>query len=169
MSQKVRIIGVPMDLARAAAVWIWAPRAAWRRLAGRHQEVGTHCRGHRQLEVKQPERLPWRKARKISSRDYGNCQDICKTVENPGRRIHSARYSGDHFHRGWRAAGVASHFRKEREKLATSGSTRTRHEYAGLVFLRQRARDAARGDYGLRREELVNLGGFNPKASQETS
>src|SRR2546429_944302 len=83
MAQKVRIIGVPMDLGQSRRGVDMGPsalrgaglQAAIKRLGPTVEDIGN-------LEVKQPEEMPvGEKRAKYLQEIAETCQDICKTVE----------------------------------------------------------------------------------------
>src|SRR5437660_8195090 len=83
MAQKVRIIGVPMDLGQSRRGVDMGPSAL--RGAGLHtsiKKLGHTVEDIGNLEVKQPEEMPvGEKRAKYLQEIAETCQDICKTVE----------------------------------------------------------------------------------------
>src|SRR2546430_5098519 len=83
MAQKVRIIGVPMDLGQSRRGVDMGPSAL--RGAGLHsaiKKLGHTVEDIGNLEVKQPEEMPvGEKRAKYLQEIAETCRDICKTVE----------------------------------------------------------------------------------------
>src|SRR5207244_11071453 len=116
MAQKVRIIGVPMDLGQSRRGVDMGPSAL--RGAGLHtsiKKLGHTVEDIGNLEVKQPEEMPvGEKRAKYLQEIAETCQDICKTVEKSlTEGFLPLLLGGDHSIAVGAAAGVASHFRSE--------------------------------------------------------
>jgi len=168
MSQKVRIIGVPMDLGQSRRGVDMGPsalrgaglQAAIKKLGHTVEDIGN-------LEVKQPEEMPvGEKRAKYLQEIAETCQDISKTVEKSlTEGFLPLVLGGDHTIAAGVAAGVAGHFRKEKKEIGyiwldAHGDMNTPESSpSGNVHGMPLA--AIMG-YGA--DELVNLGGFKPKA-----
>src|ERR1700741_28122 len=149
MSQKVRIIGVPMDLGQSRRGVDMGPsalrgaglQAAIKKLGHTVEDIGN-------LEVKQPEEMPvGEKRAKYLQEIAETCQDIAKSVDKSlTEGFLPLVLGGDHSIAAGVAAGVAGHFCNEKKQI-------------GYLWL---GRHAAIMGYGA--DELVMLGGFKPKA-----
>ena len=135
-------------------------QAAIKKLGHTVEDIGN-------LEVKQPEEMPvGEKRAKYLQEITETCQDICKTVEKSlGEGFLPLVLGGDHSIAAGVAAGVASHFRKDKKEIGylwldAHGDMNTPESSpSGNVHGMPLA--AIMG-YGA--DELVNLGGFKPKA-----
>src|SRR5712692_2034637 len=168
MPQKVRIIGVPMDLGQSRRGVDMGPsalrgaglQAAIKKLGHTVEDIGN-------LEVKQPEEMPvGEKRAKYLQEIAETCQDIAQTVEKSlAEGFLPLVLGGDHTIAIGAAAGVASHFRKEKKQIGylwldahgdmnTPESSPSGNVHGMLL--------AAIMGYGA--PELVDLLGFKPKA-----
>jgi arginase len=168
MPQKVRIIGVPMDLGQSRRGVDMGPSAL--RVAGlqaRIKQLGHTVEDIGNLEVKQPEEMQvGEKRAKYLQEIAETCQDISKHVqESLDSGFFPLVLGGDHSIAAGVAAGVASHFRKEEKRIGylwldAHGDMNTPESSpSGNVHGMPLA--AIMG-YGA--DELVMLGGFKPKA-----
>jgi arginase len=168
MPQKVRIIGVPMDLGQSRRGVDMGPSAL--RVAGlkaRIKQLGHTVEDIGNLEVKQPEEMQvGEKRAKYLQEIAETCQDISKNVqESLAEGFFPLVLGGDHSIAAGVAAGVASHFRKDDKRIGylwldAHGDMNTPESSpSGNVHGMPLA--AIMG-YGA--DELVNLGGFTPKA-----
>jgi arginase len=168
MPQKVRIIGVPMDLGQSRRGVDMGPSAL--RVAGlkaRIKQLGHTVEDIGNLEVKQPEEMQvGEKRAKYLQEIAETCQDISKNVqESLAEGFFPLVLGGDHSIAAGVAAGVASHFRKDEKRIGylwldAHGDMNTPESSpSGNVHGMPLA--AIMG-YGA--DELVNLGGFTPKA-----
>src|ERR1700740_2599239 len=168
MPQKVRIIGVPMDLGQSRRGVDMGPsalrgaglQAAIKKLGHTVEDIGN-------LEVKQPEEMPvGEKRAKYLQEIAETCQDIAKTVEKSlGEGFLPLVLGGDHSIAVGAASGVASHFRQQKKEIGylwldAHGDMNTPEaspsgNIPGMPL-------AAIMGYGA--PELVELGGFKPKA-----
>jgi arginase len=140
MSQKVRIIGVPMDLGQSRRGVDMGPsalrgaglQAAIKKLGLTVEDIGN-------LEVKQPEEMPvGEKRAKYLQEIAETCLDIAKTVEKSlTESFLPVVLGGDHSIAAGVAAGVGKFLppAKERHRVHLAGRTR-RHEYAGILAVR---------------------------------
>jgi arginase len=120
MSQKVRIIGVPMDLGQSRRGVDMGPsalrgaglQAALKKLGLTVEDIGN-------LEVKQPEEMPiGEKRAKYLQEIAETCADIAKTVEKSlAEEFLPLVLGGDHSIAAGAAAGVASHFRNQKKEI----------------------------------------------------
>jgi arginase len=168
MPQKVRIIGVPMDLGQSRRGVDMGPSAL--RVAGlqaRIKQLGHTVEDIGNLEVKQPEEMHvGEKRAKYLQEIAETCQDISKHVqESLEAGFFPLVLGGDHSIAAGVAAGVSSHFRKDKKQIGyiwldAHGDMNTPESSpSGNVHGMPLA--AIMG-YGA--DELVNLGGFKPKA-----
>ena len=168
MPQKVRIIGVPMDLGQSRRGVDMGPSAL--RGAGLHtsiKKLGHTVEDIGNLEVKQPEEMPvGEKRAKYLQEIAETCQDICKTVEKSlTEGFLPLLLGGDHSIAVGAAAGVASHFRTQKKEIGylwldAHGDMNT-PESSPSGNIHGMPLAAIMG-YGA--TELVDLGGFRPKA-----
>jgi arginase len=168
MSQKVRIIGVPMDLGQSRRGVDMGPSALrGANLQGAIKKLGITVEDIGNLEVKQPEEMPvGEKRAKYLQEIAETCMDIAKTTEKSlSEGFLPLVLGGDHSIAAGVAAGVASHFRKQEKRIGylwldahgdmnTPDSSPSGNVH-GMPL-------AAIMGYGA--EELVDLGGFHPKA-----
>jgi arginase len=120
MSQKVRIIGVPMDLGQSRRGVDMGPSAL--RSAGLHaalKKLGVTVEDIGNMEVKQPEEMSiGEKRAKYLQEIAETCADIAKTVE---KSLHEnflpLVLGGDHSIAAGVAAGVASFYREQKKDI----------------------------------------------------
>src|SRR6266700_6278265 len=120
MAQKVRIIGVPMDLGQSRRGVDMGPsalrgaglQAAIKKLGHTVEDIGN-------LEVKQPEEMPvGEKRAKYLQEIAETCNDIAKSVEKSlADGFLPLVLGGDHSIAAGVAAGVASHFSKDEKRI----------------------------------------------------
>src|SRR6266576_376456 len=120
MAQKVRIIGVPMDLGQSRRGVDMGPSAL--RGAGLQasiKKLGLQVEDIGNLSVKQPEELPvGEKRAKYLQEIAETCGDIAAAVEKSlGEGFLPLVLGGDHSIAAGVAAGAASHFRKEKKEI----------------------------------------------------
>src|SRR5260370_17121324 len=120
MPQKIRMIGVPMDLGQSRGGVDMGPSA----LRGAGLQTAIKKLGHTvedigNLEVKQPEEMPvGEKRAKYLQEIAETCQDISKTVEKSlTEGFLPLVLGGDHSIAAGVAAGVAGHFRKDKKEI----------------------------------------------------
>jgi arginase len=164
MAQKVRIIGVPMDLGQSRRGVDMGPSAL--RGAGLQSSIkklGLQVEDIGNLSVKQPEEMPvGEKRAKYLQEIAETCADIAVAAEKSlGEGFLPLVLGGDHSI----AAGVANHFRKEKKQIGylwldahgdmntpESSPSGNVHGMPLAVIM----------GYGA--PELVDLAGFKPKA-----
>src|SRR5580693_6584070 len=120
MSQKVRIIGVPMDLGQSRRGVDMGPsalrgaglQAAIKKLGVTVEDIGN-------LEVKQPEEMPvGEKRAKYLQEIAETCLDIAKTVDKSlTEGFLPVVLGGDHSIAAGVAAGVASFYRQQKKEI----------------------------------------------------
>src|SRR6266705_2511608 len=120
MAQKVRIIGVPMDLGQSRRGVDMGPsalrgaglQAAIKKLGVQVEDIGN-------LSVKQPEEMPiGEKRAKYLQEIAETCGDIAATVEKSfAEGFLPLVLGGDHSIAVGVAAGVANHFRKDKKQI----------------------------------------------------
>src|SRR6266568_69665 len=120
MAQKVRIIGVPMDLGQSRRGVDMGPSAL--RGAGLQtsiRKLGVQVEDIGNLSVKQPEEMPiGEKRAKYLQEIAETCGDIAATVEKSfAEGFLSLVLGGDHSIAVGVAAGVANHFRKDKKQI----------------------------------------------------
>src|ERR1700736_1733266 len=168
MAQKVRIIGVPMDLGQSRRGVDMGPSAL--RSAGLQaalKKLGLTVEDIGNLEVKQPEEMPiGEKRAKYLQEIAETCADIAKTVDKSlTENFLPLVLGGDHSIAAGVAAGVASFYRQQKKDLGyiwldAHGDMNTPESSpSGNVHGMPLA--AIMG-YGA--PELVDLLGFKPKA-----
>src|SRR6266702_4514615 len=168
MAQKVRIIGVPMDLGQSRRGVDMGPSAL--RGAGLQtsiKKLGVQVEDIGNLSVKQPEEMPiGEKRAKYLQEIAETCGDIAATVEKSFvEGFLPLVLGGDHSIAVGVAAGVANHFRKDKKQIGylwldAHGDMNTPESSpSGNVHGMPLA--AIMG-YGA--PELVDLLGFKPKA-----
>src|ERR1700739_4469691 len=133
MPQKVRIIGVPMDLGQSRRGVDMGPSAlrgaglqtAIKKLGPTVEDIGN-------LEVKQPEEMPvGEKRAKYLQEISETCRDIAKNAEKSlDEAFLPLVLGGDHSIAVGAAAGVAGHFRQQKKEigylwLPAPGATKT--------------------------------------------
>ena len=168
MAQKVRIIGVPMDLGQSRRGVDMGPSALrGAGLQARIKQLGHTVEDIGNLEVKQPEEMHFGEKRaKYLQEIAETCQDIAQTTEKSlAEGFLPLVLGGDHSIAIGVAAGVSSHFRKEKKQIGylwldahgdmnTPDSSPSGNIH-GMPL-------AAIMGYGA--PELVDLMGFKPKA-----
>jgi arginase len=168
MPQKVRIIGVPMDLGQSRRGVDMGPSALrGAGLQARIKQLGHTVEDIGNLEVKQPEEMQiGEKRAKYLQEITETCKDLATTVEKSlGEGFLPLVLGGDHSIAAGVAAGVAAHFRKEKKQIGylwldahgdmnTPDSSPSGNVH-GMPL-------AAIMGYGA--PELVDLMGFKPKA-----
>jgi arginase len=168
MAQKVRIIGVPMDLGQSRRGVDMGPSAL--RGAGLQasiKKLGLQVEDIGNLSVKQPEEMPvGEKRAKYMQEIAETCADVAAAAEKSlSEGYLPLVLGGDHSIAAGVAAGVANHFRKEKKQIGylwldAHGDMNTPESSpSGNVHGMPLA--AIMG-YGA--PELVDLLGFKPKA-----
>jgi arginase len=168
MAQKVRIIGVPMDLGQSRRGVDMGPSAL--RGAGLQSSIkklGLQVEDIGNLSVKQPEEMPvGEKRAKYLQEIAETCSDVAAATEKAlNEGFLPLVLGGDHSIAAGVAAGVANHFRKEKKQIGylwldAHGDMNTPESSpSGNVHGMPLA--AIMG-YGA--PELVDLLGFKPKA-----
>jgi arginase len=168
MAQKVRIIGVPMDLGQSRRGVDMGPSAL--RGAGLQSSIkklGLQVEDIGNLSVKQPEEMPvGEKRAKYLQEIAETCSDVAAATEKAlTEGFLPLVLGGDHSIAAGVAAGVANHFRKEKKQIGylwldAHGDMNTPESSpSGNVHGMPLA--AIMG-YGA--PELVDLLGFKPKA-----
>jgi arginase len=120
MAQKVRIIGVPMDLGQSRRGVDMGPSAL--RGAGLQSSIkklGLQVEDIGNLSVKQPEEMPvGEKRAKYLQEIAETCSDVAAATEKSlTEGFLPLVLGGDHSIAAGVAAGVASHFRKEEKRI----------------------------------------------------
>jgi arginase len=168
MPQKVRIIGVPMDLGQSRRGVDMGPSAL--RVAGlqaRIKQLGLHVEDVGNIEVKQPEEMPiGEKRAKYLQEIAETCQDLAVAVEKSLEAdFLPLVLGGDHSIASGVAAGASNFYRKQKKEIGyiwldAHGDMNTPESSpSGNVHGMPLA--AIMG-YGA--PELVDLLGFKPKA-----
>ena len=168
MAQKIRIIGVPMDLGQSRRGVDMGPSAL--RGAGLQtsiKKLGVQVEDIGNLSVKQPEEMPvGEKRAKYLQEIAETCADVAAAAEKSlAEGFLPLVLGGDHSIAAGVAAGVANHFRKEKKQIGylwldAHGDMNTPESSpSGNVHGMPLA--AIMG-YGA--PELVDLLGFKPKA-----
>ncbi len=168
MAQKVRIIGVPMDLGQSRRGVDMGPSAM--RGAGLQSSIkklGLQVEDIGNLSVKQPEEMPiGEKRAKYLQEIAETCGDVAAAAEKSlGEGFFPLVLGGDHSIAAGVAAGVANYFRKDKKQIGylwldAHGDMNTPESSpSGNVHGMPLA--AIMG-YGA--PELVDLLGFKPKA-----
>ncbi|MGC2467973.1 MAG: arginase [Candidatus Acidiferrum sp.] len=168
MPQKVRIIGVPMDLGQSRRGVDMGPSALrGAGLQARIKQLGLIVEDIGNLEVKQPEEMQiGEKRAKYLQEIAETCKDLATNVEKSlGEGFLPLVLGGDHSIAVGVASGVASHYRKDKKEIGylwldAHGDMNTPESSpSGNVHGMPLA--AIMG-YGA--PELVDLLGFKPKA-----
>jgi len=168
MSQKVRIIGVPMDLGQSRRGVDMGPSALrGAGLQARIKQLGLTVEDIGNLEVKQPEEMQvGEKRAKYLEEIAETCRDLASTVEKSlGEGFLPLVLGGDHSIAAGVAAGVASHYRKDKKGIGylwldAHGDMNTPESSpSGNVHGMPLAAIMGYGP-----SELVDLMGFQPKA-----
>jgi len=120
MAQKIRIIGVPMDLGASRRGVDMGPSAL--RVAGlqaRIKQLGHQVEDIGNISVKQPEEMSYGEKRaKYLGEIAEACKDLGETVEKSlGEGFMPLVLGGDHSIAAGAISGVASHFRKEKKEV----------------------------------------------------
>src|SRR6202165_1312940 len=168
MGQKIRIIGVPMDLGQSRRGVDMGPSAL--RVAGlqaRLKQLGHQVEDIGNISVKQAEEMPYGEKRaKYLAEIAETCKDLAEIVQKSLEEdFVPLVLGGDHSIAAGAAAGVASHFRKQKKEIGylwldAHGDMNTPESSpSGNVHGMPLA--AIMG-YGA--AELVDLMGFHPKA-----
>src|SRR2546428_6881072 len=120
MAQKVRIIGVPMDLGQSRRGVDMGPCA----MRGAGLKTSIKVRGLQvgdigNLSVKQPEEMPVGEKRSKSLQEIAEtCRDVAAAVEKSlGEGFLPLVLGGDHSIAAGVAAGVANYFRKDKKQI----------------------------------------------------
>lgn len=171
MAQKIRIIGVPMDLGASRRGVDMGPSAL--RVAGlqaRIKQLGHQVEDIGNISVKQPEEMSYGEKRaKYLAEIADACKDLAGIVEKSlDENLLPVVLGGDHSIAVGSLSGVASHFKKKEKKvgliwLDAHGDINTPESSpSGNVHGMPLA--AAMG-YGA--TELVELQGFKPKVEPQ--
>jgi arginase len=167
MPQKIRIIGVPMDLGasrRGVDMGPSALRAAG--LQARIKQLGHQVEDIGNISVKQPEELSYGEKR---AKYIGEIADACKDLGNAVLKSLEEGYlplvlGGDHSIAAGSISGVAAHFRKEKKSIGCiwldAHSDMNTPETSPSGNVHGMPLSAIMG-YGT--EELDDLFGFKPK------
>ena len=168
MAQKVRIIGVPMDLGQSRRGVDMGPSALrGAGLQARIKQLGHTVEDIGNMEVKQPEEMPvGEKRAKYLQEIAETCKELAATVEKSlGENFLPLVLGGDHSIAAGVAAGVAAHYRKEKKEIGymwldAHGDMNTPESSpSGNVHGMPLAAIMGYGP-----TELVDLMGFKPKA-----
>ena len=171
MGQKVRIIGVPMDLGQSRRGVDMGPSAL--RVAGlqaRLKQLGHQVEDIGNIPVKQPEEMPvGEKRAKYMTEIAETCKDLAEIVQKCLEEdFVPLVLGGDHSIAAGAVSGVAAHFRKEKKQIGyiwldAHGDMNTPESSpSGNVHGMPLA--AVMG-YGA--PELVDLLGFKPKVEPQ--
>jgi arginase len=171
MGQKVRIIGVPMDLGQSRRGVDMGPSAL--RVAGlqaRLKQLGHQVEDIGNIPVKQPEEMPvGEKRAKYMAEIAETCKDLAEIVQKCLEEdFVPLVLGGDHSNAAGAVSGVASYFRKEKKQIGyiwldAHGDMNTPESSpSGNVHGMPLA--AVMG-YGA--PELVDLLGFKPKVEPQ--
>ena len=120
MAQKVRIIGVPMDLGQSRRGVDMGPSALrGAGLQARIKQLGPTVEDIGNLEVKQPEEMHvGEKRAKYLQEISETCTDLANTVEKSlTEGFLPLVLGGDHSIAAGVAAGVAAHYRKDKKQI----------------------------------------------------
>lgn len=168
MPQKVRIIGVPMDLGQSRRGVDMGPSALrGAGLQARIKQLGVTVEDIGNLEVKQPEEMQvGEKRAKYLQEIAETCKDLAITVEKSiGEGFLPLVLGGDHSIAAGVAAGVAAQYRKDKKEIGyiwldAHGDMNTPESSpSGNVHGMPLASIMGYGP-----TELVDLMGFKPKA-----
>jgi arginase len=171
MAQKIRIIGVPMDLGASRRGVDMGPSAL--RVAGlqaRIKQLGLQVEDIGNISVKQPEEMSYGEKRaKYLAEIADACKDVAAMVEKSlEESMLPVVLGGDHSIAAGSLSGVAAHFKKKEKKIGliwldAHGDINTPESSpSGNVHGMPLA--AAMG-YGA--TELVELQGFKPKVEPQ--
>lgn len=167
MPQKIRIIGVPMDLGASRRGVDMGPSAL--RVAGlqaRIKQLGHQVEDIGNISVKQPEEMSYGEKRaKYIAEITDACKDLATTVQKSLDDGHLPLVlGGDHSIAAGSISGVASHFRKEKKSVGCiwldAHSDMNTPETSPSGNVHGMPLSAIMG-YGT--EELYELFGFKPK------
>ena len=146
MPQKIRIIGVPMDLGASRRGVDMGPSAL--RVAGlqaRIKQLGVQVEDIGNISVKQPEEMPvGEKRAKYVEEITDACKDLGAAVQKAIEEgFLPLVLGGDHSIAAGSVSGVAAHFKKgkEADRLHLAGRPQ-RHEFAGDLSFGKRPRHA---------------------------
>src|ERR1700686_5127121 len=161
MAQKIRIIGVPMDLGASRRGVDMGPSAL--RVAGlqaRIKQLGHQVEDIGNISVKQPEEMSYGEKRaKYLAEIADACKDLAGIVEKSlDESMLPVVLGGDHsIAAGW-LFGSGELFQEEREegRFDLVGCARG-HQYAGIFAFGKRARDAAGCGDGLRSDRTCGV------------
>jgi arginase len=171
MAQKIRIIGVPMDLGQSRRGVDMGPSAL--RVAGlqaRLKHLGHQVEDIGNISVKQPEEMSYGEKRaKYMAEIAETCKDLAEIVDKAlQENFVPLVLGGDHSIAAGVIAGVASHFRKEKKQVGyiwldahgdmNTPETSPSGNVHGMPL-------AAVMGYGS--PELVDLLGFKPKVEPQ--
>jgi arginase len=120
MAQKVRIIGVPMDLGQSRRGVDMGPSALrGAGLQARIKQLGDQVEDIGNLEVKQPEEMQiGEKRAKYLQEIAETCKDLATNVEKSlGEGFLPLVLGGDHSIAAGVAAGVSAFFRKDKKQI----------------------------------------------------
>jgi arginase len=171
MAQKIRIIGVPMDLGASRRGVDMGPSAL--RVAGlqaRIKQLGHQVEDIGNISVKQPEEMSYGEKRaKYLAEIADACKDLAGIVEKSlDENMMPVVLGGDHSIAAGSLSGVASHFKKQEKKIGliwldAHGDINTPESSpSGNVHGMPLA--AAMGFGAM---ELVELQGFKPKVEPQ--
>jgi arginase len=167
MAQKIRIIGVPMDLGASRRGVDMGPSAL--RVAGlqaRIKQLGHQVEDIGNISVKQPEEMSYGEKRaKYIAEITDACKDLATTVQKSLDDGHLPLVlGGDHSIAAGSISGVAAHFRKEKKSVGCiwldAHSDMNTPETSPSGNVHGMPLSAVMG-YGT--EELYELFGFKPK------
>src|SRR5262249_27951391 len=120
MPEKVRIIGVPMDLGQSRRGVDMGPSALrGAGLQARIKQLGKKVEDIGNLEVKQPEEMQvGEKRAKYLQEIAETCKDLATTVERSlSEGFLPVVLGGDHSIAAGVAAGVAAHYRQHKKEI----------------------------------------------------
>jgi arginase len=120
MAQKIRIIGVPMDLGQSRRGVDMGPSAL--RVAGlqaRLKQLGHQVEDIGNISVKQAEEMPFGEKRaKYLTEIAETCKDLAEIVQKSlEEKFFPLVLGGDHSIAAGAVTGVAAHFRKEKKQI----------------------------------------------------
>jgi arginase len=171
MAQKIRIIGVPMDLGASRRGVDMGPSAL--RVAGlqaRIKQLGHQVEDIGNISVKQPEEMSYGEKRaKYLAEIADACKDLAGIVEKSlDESMLPVVLGGDHSIAAGTLSGIAAHFRKKEKKIGliwldahgdiNTPETSPSGNVHGMPL-------AAAMGYGA--AELVELQGFKPKVEPQ--
>jgi arginase len=171
MAQKVRIIGVPMDLGQSRRGVDMGPSAL--RVAGlqaRLKQLGHQVEDIGNISVKQAEEMPYGEKRaKYMAEIAETCKDLAEIVQKSLEEgFVPLVLGGDHSIAAGAVTGVAAHFRKEKKQIGyiwlDAHGDRNTPESSPSGNVHGMPLAAVMG-YGA--PELVDLLGFKPKVEPQ--